>query len=75
VGRNYIEVEAIATLMIIRAKAHPGKISMASAGIGSGPHLAGCAPKNTPSEIIERLNREINAGLLHRLRDPTAEEV
>ena len=25
---------------------------------------ASCAPKNTPVEIVERLNKEINAGLV-----------
>jgi tripartite-type tricarboxylate transporter receptor subunit TctC len=96
---------------IAYAKANPGKINMASSGVGTSIHLSGelfklmtgidmqhvpyrgsapmltdllpdlptvadfvsgyeastwngvCAPKNTPAEIVDRLNREINAGL------------
>jgi tripartite-type tricarboxylate transporter receptor subunit TctC len=48
---------------IAYAKTQPGRISMGSAGIGSGPHLAGGAPKNTPREIVDKLNKEINAAL------------
>jgi tripartite-type tricarboxylate transporter receptor subunit TctC len=31
---------------------------------GALPHRPACVPKNTPAEIIEKLNREINLGLV-----------
>jgi tripartite-type tricarboxylate transporter receptor subunit TctC len=105
--------------LIAYSKTNPGKVSMASAGVGSGPHAAGelfkmmadvnlvhvpyrgqapaltdllggtrsevlpdipslsdflagyeasfwggfCAPKNTPAQIVDKLNSEINAAL------------
>ncbi len=89
---------------IAYAKANPGKLSMASAGVGTGPHLSGelfkmmtgvdivhvpyrgggpalsdmlggqvqvkasawygiGAPRSTPTEIIETLNKKIDAAL------------
>jgi tripartite-type tricarboxylate transporter receptor subunit TctC len=32
-------------------------------GLDAGDWFGLCAPKNTPAEIIDRLNREVNAGL------------
>jgi tripartite-type tricarboxylate transporter receptor subunit TctC len=32
-------------------------------GLDAGDWCGLCAPKNTPAEIIDRLNREVNAGL------------
>ena len=87
--------------LIAYAKANPGKVTVASAGVGSGPHMywelfrsmtgvnmlhvpyrgggpaltdvvpgydaSGWfgigAPKNTPVEIVDKLHKEINAGL------------
>jgi len=58
--------------LIAYAKANPRKLNMASPGTGTGPHVPGyeastwygiCAPKATPAEIVDKLNKEINAGL------------
>jgi len=58
--------------LIANAKKNPGKITVASAGIGSAPHMywelfrsrSGVdMPHSTPSEIVGTLNREINLAL------------
>src|SRR5215475_6350692 len=61
------------------AKANPGKVNYASAGIGTLQHVPTATefipgylaeswygagvPRNTPTEIVDKLNREVNAGL------------
>jgi tripartite-type tricarboxylate transporter receptor subunit TctC len=65
---------------ITHAKANPGKLNMASAGIGGPQHIAGelikfragvdpawigfGVPKGTPPEIIATLNKQTNAAVL-----------
>jgi tripartite-type tricarboxylate transporter receptor subunit TctC len=51
--------------LIAYAKAHPGKINIDEAvpGYEATVWTGVGAPRGTPLEIIERLNREINAGL------------
>jgi tripartite-type tricarboxylate transporter receptor subunit TctC len=49
------------------AKAHPGKLTLASPGTGSTPHLAGVfVPTRTPPEIV----RKISVDTIAALADP-----
>jgi tripartite-type tricarboxylate transporter receptor subunit TctC len=63
------KLRALAVTTAARADALPEVPAMGEVvpGYEAGDMLGLCAPKNTPAEIVERLNREINAGLA----DPT----
>ena len=59
------KLRALAVTTAMRADALPDVPAMGEVvpGYEAGDLLGLCAPKNTPPEIVERLNHEINAGL------------